>query len=135
MPPFAGRGPPPAESPVSPLGSPFTVELPARSNAPERVGGGDGRRDGTKAESRTDPAGNWRRGIVLATLGVMVGDGRGMEPRHGGIARMVRRVGNDGLTNGGFHRVEPQRDFAESDQGTVIMLASSGDDRRSRGFA
>src|SRR6266853_1579744 len=98
-------------------------------------GSGDASPGGTKAESRTSPAGNWRDGIVPAIVGIVAGSRSGMESRRGGIARMDGRVGHGRFANSGLRRVEPQRDITEPDPRAAIMLAGGSDDCRSRGFA
>ncbi len=126
-PPFAGSGAASTESLA------FTVELPARNRGLEGGNGsGNGRSaDGTKAQRRTDPAGDWRGGIVFAIVGIVAGSGPGMEPRGSATLGMGWRARHGCFADDGLHRVEPKRDFAESDQGAVIMLAGSGDDCRS----
>src|SRR4029077_13187834 len=82
---------------------------------------------GAEAQRRTDPAGNWRSGIVFAIVGFMAGSRRDMEPRRGGITGLDCRARHGRFADDELHCVEPERDFAESDQGAAIMLAGGGD--------
>src|SRR5258707_1519245 len=109
---------------MAPLGLAFTVELPASSRGLEGGNGsGNGRSaDGAEAQRRTDPAGDWRSGVVFAIVGIVARSRRGMEPRRGVIAWLDLRARHGYLAYDEIHCVEPERDVAESYHGASLML-------------
>jgi len=99
-------------------------------------GSGNGRpADGTEAQRGTDPAGDWRGSLVFAIVGIVAGSWRGMEPRSRGITGMDWSARHGCFADDELYRMEPERDFAESDQGAAIILAGGGNDCRGGGLA